>query len=356
MYLISCIISEARGLTVRVHLRAQMEVSGLRRILDKLAVFDYVNLRNTISDFIAYAGADDAEVAEDFKEDVLMNFSDPKGVYDAIVVNTEGRALDFFTSAMKHLLLVPKEYEMRLRYFQLIDTLVTSVVTDRKGLDGDFSSLLGSSVAAIASRFGDADRLQEAIEEASDAKAIVARMQREREALEAEMSLKDQGLVGKLTVRNGDLERALKVSREANEASNSTADETVRVYQEKVVQQDLKIRLLAATLMDAKGTEWIEKNTDGLLGKHELMELERTKDERRKTARTLEGTPKLSVSAVAMDTPARLVRKEQDESLKRNIEARLTAESTLLVRFLDRTVSILSRFSEEESCHLLNGL
>lgn len=292
MLLISNLISEARDLTVRVHLRAQMEVSGLRRILDKLAVFDHPNLRRMVSDFIEDSAADDADVAEDFKEDVLMNFSDPKGVFDAIVVNTEGRAFDFFTSAMKHLLLIPKEPDMRLRYFQLIDTVVSSVVTDRKGLNGDFSALVGSSVASIAARFGDQDRLQEAIEDAADAKATVIKLKREQEALKEEIAQKDQGLVGKLKSRVDNLERALKTSRSATDTIKAELAGNERIYQEKIVSLDLQNRELFTMLEETKALDSIAGEDKGILPRQELVDLLRKREERKKAVRKLEGSPR----------------------------------------------------------------
>jgi len=46
-----------------------------------------------------------------------------------------------------------------MRYFQLIDTLVTQVVLDRRGLDNDFSTTYGVSVGSIISKFSDEDAL-----------------------------------------------------------------------------------------------------------------------------------------------------------------------------------------------------
>jgi hypothetical protein len=118
-----------RDLKIRMHLRAAMELSGLKRILDKHLVLDHSNLRRLIHDHYEDAEADALELADQMKEEVRMNFSDPRGCFDAILENTDGRALDFFASTLKHLLLVPTEPEQRMRHFQLIERLVSAVVT-----------------------------------------------------------------------------------------------------------------------------------------------------------------------------------------------------------------------------------
>jgi hypothetical protein len=293
MLLIAEIISVSPDeLTVRVHLRAQMEVSGLRRILDKLTELSDLNstLQRMVADFVLYGKQDDADVAEKMKEDVRMNFTDPKGVYDAIVINTEGRALDFFTSAMKHLLLVPQEGDLRLRYFQLIDKLVSAVVTDRKGLDGDFTSLLGSSVTSIAARYGDQDRLRAALEEADDARLALVKSNRLREELEEELALKDEGLVGRLKADVEKLKLALISSRDASQAICGEFVAREREYQEKVVLLDSQIRDLSSVLLE-QGGDAVGSGSEGVLRRQQLVDTYRTREMREKAEKRLEGAP-----------------------------------------------------------------
>lgn len=294
MLLIQSLVNQG-DLPVRVHIRSQMESSGLKRILDKHAVFDHPGLRRVISDYQEDAKSDELEIAESMKEDIKMNFSDPRGIFDAVLANTEGRALDFFSSSLKHLLLVPPDSDLRLRYFQLVDKLVSSVVTDRKGLDGDFSSMLGSSVASIVSKFGDQERLEIALEDAADAKATISRMKREREALEEEIAQKDQGLVGKLKAQVEATERALVTSRSATQTLMSEMVEIERINQEKVTALETQAEGLFNMLDETNLLETI-RDQDGTLDRTELVDLMQKKIQRTKAIRKLEGTPAFSVT------------------------------------------------------------
>lgn len=287
MLLIQSLVNQG-DLTVRVHIRSQMDSSGLRRIIEKHAVFDHPQLQRVINDYLDDAKNDELEITETMKEDVKMNFSDPKGVFEAVLANTDGRALDFFSSTMKHLLLVPTDSEGRLRYFQLIDKLVSSVVTDRKGLDGDFTSLLGSSVAQIVSKFGDQERLEDALDDASNSKVTIARLRREREALEEELSQKDQGLVGQLKTEVSEVKRALDTSRSATEALQGEVAEAERVAFDKITALELANRQLFDMLSEANVLGSLGEDGD-MLDRRELIALMEKKVQRSKAIKRLEG-------------------------------------------------------------------
>ncbi|CEQ39622.1 SPOSA6832_01157, partial [Sporobolomyces salmonicolor] len=263
MLLIKELLKE-RDLKVRVHLRAAMELSGLRRILDKHAVLDHANLRRLIGDHYDDAHADEVELAEGLKEDVRMNFSDPRGCFEAVLANTDGRALDFFASMLKNLLLIPTEPEARMRHFQLIDRLVSSIVTDRRGLDGDFSQLLGSSVAQMVASYAAQDQLEEALEDLEDAKGTIARLKRDREALQEEVNQGDSGLVGQLKQSVEGLERALLTSRAATDSTKSELASKERDYLEQIAalrldNRELYERLKAAGLLDGMAEDLKER-------------------------------------------------------------------------------------------------
>ncbi|KAL8279166.1 hypothetical protein RQP46_008422 [Phenoliferia psychrophenolica] len=275
-------------LNVRHVLRAQMESSGLRRILDKYAVLAHPHLARYTELFYEEAQNDETEIADGMKEDVVMNFTDPRGTFDAILANTEGRALDFLTSTVKQLLLIPHEAEGRMRYFQLVDRVVTSIVTDRKGLDGDFSSLLGSSVASIAAQFADQDRLEDALEDAADARATIARLRRERETLQEEIAEKDGDMTGQLKHRVTELERNLTTSRAVGEALKSELANTERAYKNRIAALELQVRELFNMLKEAKTLEAI-RDDSGVLDRRELMDMMEKKIQRTKAIQRLEG-------------------------------------------------------------------
>lgn len=232
-----------------------MESSGLRRILDKHSVLDHAVLRRLVSDHYEDAQNDELELMDNMKEEVRMNFSDPRGCFDAILENTEGRALDFFASTLKHLLLIPTELDLRMRHFQLIERLVSAVVTDRKGLDGDFSSLLGSSVASIVASFGDQDRLEIVLEEVEDAKATIHRLKTERETLLEQIDEGAAGNVRNLKEKVEKLDRALILSRAATDTTKTELSTTHRDYQAHIAalradNRELYERLKKAGMLD----------------------------------------------------------------------------------------------------------
>lgn len=79
----------------------------------------------------------------------------------------------------------------RVRYYQLLDNLVTQIVLDRKGLTtDDFSGGFGWSVASLIEKFAEQDQLAAAIAEAKEAKEMYEKAIKEKQELELEMNLK----------------------------------------------------------------------------------------------------------------------------------------------------------------------
>lgn len=277
-----------RDLKIRVNLRAAMDISGLRRILDKHAVLDHDNLRKLVAAYYDDAQADDAEMAETMKEDIRMNFNDPRGCFEAVLANTDGRALDFLGSMLKNLILIPVDPESRMRHFQLIDRLISSIVIDRKGLDGDFSQLLGSSVAQIVASFGAQERLDDVTEDLDHAKSTIARLKREREELQEELDEGDAGRVGKLKTQVDGLERALLTSRAATDSTKTELASKEREYLEQIAalrldNQELYNRLKKAGLLDGMADN--------------LRERMEKQIQRAKTIQILEGSSPLEAMA-----------------------------------------------------------
>lgn len=78
-----------------------------------------------------------------------------------------------------------------MRYYQLLDNLVTQIVLDRKGLSPeDFSGGFGLSVASLIDKFAEQDQLAAAIAEAKEAKEAYEKAIREKQELEMEINLK----------------------------------------------------------------------------------------------------------------------------------------------------------------------
>lgn len=322
-----------------------MDASGLRRILKKLRSFNHPSIERTIHQYESDAEDDFEQVVENFNQDVLRDMSNPSDVYNAIMSNVEGtRAYDFFLSAMQHLLLIREEGESRIRYFQLIDRLITSIVLDRKSIDGDFSSIMGVSVNSVVAKFADQDRLQEAITETTELKVIISKLKRDKEALEEEVNQGNDGLVKNLKTRLARTEEDLKISRSASAGLQAKVQEVERSYQERLAEQELQIRELFNMLKEARALETVTDEA-GVLNRRELMDLMEKKLQRTKAIHQLEGrhlsrkpTRKDELEVLEEDEgrPGKSPRKSrfedaEEENVRQHIEETLAAGKSHLV-------------------------
>jgi len=289
LFLVNALIFIPEDYEIRVHLRGQMEASGLRRILTKMKHLNHPQIDRQISQYEERAEFDYELVIERHNETVLRDFQDPWDVFRALLASVEGsRAHDFFVSALQHLLLIREEGEQRVRYFQLIDNLITSVVLDRKSLERDFTSVLGVSVASLASRFADQERLQEEESKSKTLKLLVNQLKREKKEIEGQLAEKDEGVVGELQTKLFKVEEDLSTSRQASDLLKNKIDDMAKEHQEQLAQQDLQIRALFDMLKESRSLEDIQDDS-GLLDRRELMGFVEKKVARLKTMHQLEG-------------------------------------------------------------------
>ncbi|KDN36098.1 hypothetical protein K437DRAFT_229937, partial [Tilletiaria anomala UBC 951] len=249
MFLINAILNHdiVHEFEVRVHLRNQMDASGLQRILIKMRAFKNPDLDLQIQVFEKGAEADHEDVVESFNRDVLTDLGDPVDVFKAIVEKVQGsRAYDFFLSALQHLLLIRHESEGLVHYYQLIDSLVTAVVMDRKGaVEGsDLTSLLGVSVNQVLSRFADQDKIDATDAEMQRLRAKLQDSEQERSKLEAQLNQGTAGLMENLEGQIKALEDDLKIARENKDATEQEMEDTEKAYIDRIVQLEIQIREL----------------------------------------------------------------------------------------------------------------
>lgn len=280
-------------LTVRVHIRNQMEASGLKRILDKLRAFNHPMLDRQLDSYDSQTAMDVSELQENSNADVLEDLSDPYEVLRAILLAVEGtRAQDFLLSTLKHLLLVPDDPETKVKYYRLFDKLITSVIVDRKmghnAFEGDFSALFGTSVEEVVSRFTDQDRLQKALDEVQVHKAHASRYKAEKAALEDQITEQQGGLVIQLKTQVARTEEDLRVSRQATDALQHRLEDMESKHAAKVSELELQIRELFKMLQEARMLEMVE-DEHGVLDRRELISLMQKKMERTRTIYALEG-------------------------------------------------------------------
>ena len=305
LVLVNSILERCEDHEMRVHHRSQMEAARLRIIMEKCKAFAYPKIDRQLEAYETLAEEDRAQLIRTFDEGILRDVSDPYDVYRAIMSSVEGsQAQSYFLSAMQHLLLIREDGDVRTRYFQLIDSLVTSVVMDKKaGFKGGLSDSIGVSVARLVAQFGEQDRAQKAEEEAALARSQANQLQAEKEALEEEINRGVDGLIGTLKERLLAAEEKLKVSRQLNETLTGRLEEQARGYEERIDQLHLQINELFKMLRKARGMDFPIEEHDGDGDELDRKELMRTLDrqmERKKAFGKLEGRSPRSTKAAEL--------------------------------------------------------
>ena len=166
-----------------------MEAAGLRKILNLCREFQHEALNRQIAAYQVLQTEDQDILLRNFNEELPRDLSDPHDVYRAIIGSIEGtQAFAYFLSAMQHLLLIREEPNVRTRYYQLIDELVTSIVLDKKqSFSGGLQSAIGVSVSRLVAQFGEQDRMKELELQIGEVRRELGVMRLQKEGLEAEI-------------------------------------------------------------------------------------------------------------------------------------------------------------------------
>jgi cytokinesis protein len=287
------ILRSTEDFELRVHHRAQMDASGLRLILKKCEEFNFPTVNTQLELFATMLEEDHERMVENFDAEVLRDMSNPEDVFRAIMRSVEGTpAKPHFTSAMQHLLLIREEGDILVRFYQLIESLITSVVLDKKhSFEGGLSAAVGVSVARLVAQFGEQDRAAKAEEDAAEARRELSRLRTEKELLDEELGRGQEGLVGDLKERLTAMEEKLRLSRQAKDVADKRLQEKAREYEERILQLETQIMELFRMLKDTDGFDSISQ-AGGAGGGSELISSLTRQLERRKTRGILEGRHK----------------------------------------------------------------
>jgi len=273
---------------LRVHHRALMESAGLRRLLEICSDFCVPGIDDLLKKIQSLFSDDEKQLRERLDQGVLQDLTNPQDVFNAIHAKTQGtKASNYFLSMMQHLLLIREEGQPMVHYYQLLDSIVTDVVLDKK-LPGA-EQRMGYSVERIIAQFNEAGRYQKAEDEAAEARAVAVRLKLEKEALEDELSGGLDGLAGRLKAQITNLEERLTVSRETATRFQGQLESQRASYEEKIAQLEAQIVELFRMLKEVgKGMETVLDGA-GSMDRKALVEcLERT-FQRHKTINKLEG-------------------------------------------------------------------
>ena len=286
--LIKGILEGLDDLDLRIHHRSQMEAAGLQQILTLCRNFGVPQMGERLDDLQGIFEDDEKKLKERLDQEILRDLKNPEDVYNALRAKTQdSKAGDYFLSMMQHMLLIREEGTALAHYYQLIDSIVTDVVLDKKLVGAE--QRFGYSVERIIAQFNETDRLQHVEEELSRTQASLLRVRLEKETLEEEIAQGGDGLVGSLKTKVSRLEEKLQVSRENTSKLQNQLESQKAGYEEQIAQLEAQIMELFRMLKDVgKGVHEIIDNA-GAMDRKTLIETLEKHFQRDKTISILEG-------------------------------------------------------------------
>ncbi|KAG0256761.1 hypothetical protein DFQ27_005516 [Actinomortierella ambigua] len=249
---VNALLQVVDDIELRIHLRSQLTTSGLTRIISKMRSLNHDLIDRQLDIYEDEAENDYDDMVEFYNHQILHDMSDPYDVFHALLRSVESsRAYDFFLSLLQHMLLIREEGDLRIRYFQLMDAIVTQVVLDRRGITDDFEKKLGISVHQLVGKLVDQDRLNYALEDAKQTRNELEKVIRQKNELELEVGQKDDGMVAQLKSKVYSLEDLLRLSRHTIQTLQAKLNEVETATQAKLAVQDAQLKHLLKSLQDA---------------------------------------------------------------------------------------------------------
>lgn len=243
---------------------------------------------------------------------MLRSMRNPQDVFAGLLQKTQGtKASAYLLNTMRHLILIKEDGDQKIRYFQLIDKLISSIVTsDTPDLGQDFSRAFGVSVSHLVGRFVEQERMEAYIEEVKGLKLDLARVTREKMELAEEMGRDD--LVATLKAQVLELEERLRKSRAATEAVTDQVQNMRTDYEARIADLELIIQELFNMLRESTHLETVQGVDDGPINRKQLIHDLREQWERKKTISKLEGRHRKR-KTMAVDGKATPVESASDE-------------------------------------------
>jgi cytokinesis protein len=339
LVLINGVLNFVDDLDLRVHHRSQMESAGLQRIMGLCRNFGVPTIDKQLRILQTAIDEDEQKLRERLDKEILQNLNNPQDVYNTIRSKTEDtKARDYFLSMMQHLLLIREEGPAMVHYYQLIDSIITDVVLDKK-LSGA-EQRLGHSVERIIAQFNEADRYQAAENEAAEARTQLLRLRLEKELLEEEIAQGHDGLVGQLKEKVMQVEQKLQVSRETTTRLQGQVQTQREGYEEQIRQLEAQIMELFRMLKEVgKGMDTILDT--GSVDRKTLVATLEKHFQRNKTISILEGRDKRrkkkgSNAPEEMDEDDRTPRKSTSLKNKESKSSKVSdARGTRASQFMD---------------------
>ncbi|KAG2178896.1 hypothetical protein INT43_001743, partial [Umbelopsis isabellina] len=322
MMLVNAIIQVVDDLELRIHVRNQLNVCGLQRIIEKIKTFSNDHIHRHIQGYKSLAESDTDDMMEIYNDQVLNDLTDPRDVFECILASVEGtRGYEFFLSALQHLLFVKDEGEVRTRYYQVLDSFVSQIVLDNKGLSEDFTSSYGMSVRYLIDKFAEQDQLSTALEEVRETRQLYEQTLEAKNALERDINERGDGMVSKLKEKAASLEDLLRISRHTIATLQDKLQDLQRSYEQNLAAMEQKLKDVANAKMSTDFLVDIVNQSDACTA--EKKETLLRAYERIEAQERLEGVSKRTKNSILTPLPLNI---PDDAPLATGLSASFKAE------------------------------
>ncbi len=277
---------------MRCSVRSELQRCGIDRIMPKLEALRHHLIDNEVERYRSHDERDGEILTREYDRKMLKDLRNPQDVFNGLMRSVQGtKAQDFFLSVMRHLMLIKDDGDRRIRYFQLINSLVRAVVLDgQAGVDRDFSSVIDVTVRRVLGKLEETELLEQARAKIAELEGRIVHLQRDKESMAHELADRDGGLVGHLKQQVAQSEEKLRVSRHN---TNTLQVELTTLREESNQDQEqmlIWLRVLFKLLADQIGPDAALELLNALgPNMQALVALLDTEFERVKTIRILEG-------------------------------------------------------------------
>lgn len=284
--------SGTTGLNQRLHIRIELVQAGIESIFPKLQALNNDLIDQEIRLYKELLEDDVKEQKHRLNNDAIKNLGEGPEIFQGLMSRMAGTPAEtHFLSILRHFTLIENQPEQRAKYYQLINQLVTAITLDGEmGTDKDFTAQAGVTVQTMFSRFETEANLDTAVQQIDELEKKLARTERRKAELEAELGESNGGLVGTLKTQLAQMEERLRVSRQN---ATSLEEDSEKLRQEALsTTKDLRLDVyeMIEMLIETERLDDIIQNPGryrkdrvALVAKYEEQQ------ERARTIRTLEG-------------------------------------------------------------------
>ncbi|KIP07992.1 hypothetical protein PHLGIDRAFT_117647 [Phlebiopsis gigantea 11061_1 CR5-6] len=177
-------------LHLRLHHRSLMEASGLQAILEITQSLDIPSVNNQLVRLQEKLDEDAQDLGESLARDSSIDLSDPEDVFKALCEQVnESKARDHLLSILQHLLLVRRDDQRIVHHFQVIDTVITDLVMDKKL--GGAEKRLGLSVERVVGQLEQIDKAKALEDDLIKSCSTILQLKAENQDLEERLAHSD---------------------------------------------------------------------------------------------------------------------------------------------------------------------